>query len=138
MPALDSQDGPGGGQVVLVQDLTGGAEVGANTDALEDAGDSQELDHGGHGEGVGAFFGGAGAEGGGEEVDVRLLVAGDLGQARVGVGGQAGGGEVALGELGQAFAVEGCFEVFEGEGVVEDLDWRGFVRVDLLRPERVA
>lgn len=69
---------------------------------------------------------------------MRLLVAGDLGQARVGVGGQAGGGEVALGELGQAFAVEGCFEVFEGEGVVEDLDWRRFVRVDLLHPERVA
>jgi hypothetical protein len=54
---------------------------------------------------------------------VRLLVAGDLGQARVGVGGLAGGDEVALGELGQALAVEGYFEVFEGEGVVEDLDW---------------
>jgi hypothetical protein len=54
---------------------------------------------------------------------VRLLVPGDLGQARVGVGGLAGGDEVALGELGETFAVEGCFEVFEGEGVVEDLDW---------------
>jgi hypothetical protein len=51
----------------------------------------------------------------------------------VGVGGQAGGGEVALGEFGEAFAVEGCFEVFEGEGVVEDFDYKGFVSVSFLR-----
>jgi hypothetical protein len=58
---------------------------------------------------------------------VRLLVAGDLRQARVGICWEAGGGEVALGELGQALAVEGCFEVFEGEGVVEDFDWVGLL-----------
>jgi hypothetical protein len=53
---------------------------------------------------------------------VRLFVVRDLEQARVNVGRQAGGGEVAFGEFGEAFAVEGCFEVIEGEGVVEDFD----------------
>jgi hypothetical protein len=126
VPTLHRQDAPRGGQVVFVEDLSRGAQVSADTHALEDAGDSEELGDRGHGEGVFALLGRHAAEGGGEEVDVRLLVPSDLGQARVGVGGLAGGGEVALGELRQAFAVEGCFEVFEGEGVVEDCDWRGY------------
>jgi hypothetical protein len=124
VPALHRQNGSRSGEVVLVEDLAGGAEIGADANTLEDAGDAEELGDRGHGEGVFALLGRHAAEGGGEEVDVRLLVARDLEQARVGVGGLAGGDEVALGELGEAFAVEGCFEVFEGEGVVEDLDWR--------------
>jgi hypothetical protein len=76
---LNSQNRPSNGQVVFVRDLAGGAEVRADTDALENAGDGEELCDRRHGEGVGAFFGRGGAESGGEEVDVRFLVAGDLG-----------------------------------------------------------
>jgi hypothetical protein len=107
----------------VVEDLAGGAEVRANSHSFKNAGDSEELGDRGHGEGVGALLGCATAESGGQEGDVGFLVVCDLEQARVGVGRQAGGGEVARGEFGQAFAVEGCFELFEGEGVVEDLDW---------------
>jgi hypothetical protein len=120
---LDGQDRPGDGQVVFVRDLAGGAEVRADADAFEDAGDAEELCDGGHGEGVEAFFGRGGAESGGEEVDVSFLVAGDLGQASVGACGDSGGGEVGGGKFGEAFAVEGCFEVFEGESILEDVDW---------------
>jgi hypothetical protein len=76
---LNSQNRPSNGQVVFVRDLAGGAEVRADTDALENAGDGEELCDRRHGEGVGAFFGRGGAESGGQEVDVRFLVAGDLG-----------------------------------------------------------
>lgn len=54
---------------------------------------------------------------------MRFLVAGDFGDARISRRWDAGGDEVGRGEFGDAFAVEGCFEVFEGEGVLEDVDW---------------
>jgi hypothetical protein len=81
---LNSQYRPGNGQVVFIRDLASGAEVSADSYAFEDAGDAEELCDRRHGEAVDAFFRGGGAERGGEEVDMGLLVAGDLGQACVG------------------------------------------------------
>lgn len=52
-----------------------------------------------------------------------FFVRGDFAEASVGGCFEAGGGEVGGLELLEALAVEGCFEVFEGEGVVEDVDW---------------
>lgn len=61
-------------------------------------------------------------ESGGEEGYVRGLVLADL--AQVGVEGRvvAGLGEVFLGVFGQAFAVEDVLEMFQSEGVVEDIN----------------
>lgn len=42
MAGLDSEDGAGGGQVVLIHDVGGGAEVGGHTDALEHRGGGEE------------------------------------------------------------------------------------------------
>lgn len=127
MARLDGQNRAGGGEVVFVRDLAGGAQVSADTDAFEDAGDAEELCDGGRREAVDALFRGGGAEGGGQEVYVGFLVDGDFGQARVGGGWDAGGDEVGGGEFGEAFAVEGCFEVLEGESILEDVDWKEWV-----------
>lgn len=124
MARLDGQDRPGGRQVVFVHDLAGGTEVGADAYALEDAGDAQELCDGGHGEAVDAFLRRGGAESGGQEVDVRFLVAGDFGQTCVGGGWETCCGEIDRAEFSETFAVERCFEVFESESILEDVDWR--------------
>lgn len=79
MARLDGQDRAGGGEVVLVGDLAGSAEVGTDTDAFEDAGDAEELCDGRRWEGVDAFFRGGGAQRSGQEVYVSLLVGGDFG-----------------------------------------------------------
>ena len=49
------------------------------------------------------------------------FVGGDLLQVGVEGGVEAGGGEGGFGEVGETGAVEGVFEVLEGEGVVEDV-----------------
>lgn len=123
MTRLDGQDRSGGRKVVLVHDLAGGAEIGANTYALEDAGDAQKLCDGRHGEAVDAFLRRRGAESGGQEVDVGFFVAGDFGQTGVGAGWEACCGEIDRAEFSEAFAVECCFKVFESESILEDIDW---------------
>ena len=94
MPRFDGENRTCGGEVVLVRDLAGSTQVGADTDAFEDAGDAEELCDGGRWERVGAFLCGGGAEGGGQEVYVGFLVGRDFGQASVGGGWDAGGDEV--------------------------------------------
>lgn len=125
MARLNRQNRPSSSQIILIGDLARSTEVSADADAFEDAGSGEELGDGAEGEGVGAGFCGGGAEGGGEEVDVQALVLGDFGEAVVGCCWGGGGGEVGCFEFLEALAVEGCFEVFEGEGVVEDVDWEG-------------
>jgi hypothetical protein len=114
MARLDGQDGASDGQVVFVCDLASCTKERADTNTFEDASDAEELGDRRHGEGVDAFFRGGGAERGGQEVYMGLLVAGDFGQACVGGCWDAGGDEVGGGELGETLAVEGCFEVLEG------------------------
>lgn len=74
-----------------------------------------------------------GEEGGGEEGDVCGFVGGDGGEVGVERVWEAGGGEVRVGEVGEALVVEGCFEVLEGEGVVDYVDCWGGVLVAGLR-----
>lgn len=57
-----------------------------------------------------------------QKLYMRRLVLGDFFQVIVERGVEAGGGELGLGEVQQTLAVEGGFEVFKGEGVVEDGD----------------
>lgn len=81
---LDGENRAGGSEVVFVSDLAGSTEVGADTNAFEDAGDAEELCDRGRWEAVDAFFRGGGAESGGQEVYVGFLVGGDFGQTSVG------------------------------------------------------
>jgi hypothetical protein len=124
---LDGQDRAGGRQVGLRHDVGGGAEVGGNTNALEDRGGGQEARDAGHAEVVGALLDGDGAGGGqgrGQERDVGSLIAADGLDALVGGRVVAGGDEVCLGEVGETLLVEVVLEVLEGQGVVEDGSWR--------------
>jgi hypothetical protein len=123
---LNGQDRGGGGQVGLRHDVGGGAEVGGNTNALEDRGGGKEALHARHAEVVGALLDGDGAGGGqgrGQEGDVGRLVAADGLDAVVDGRVVAGGGEVGLGEVGETLLVEVVLEVLEGQGVVEDDSW---------------
>lgn len=53
-----------------------------------------------------------------------FFVAGDFGQTCVGGGWEACCGEIDRAEFSETFAVERCFEVFESESILEDVDWR--------------
>lgn len=70
---LDGQDGAGSSQVVLVGDGGSGAEVGGNTNTLEDTGETNERVDVSHGEGKGGLPDGLVSESSGEELDVSLL-----------------------------------------------------------------
>ena len=65
--SLDGQDGAGRGQVRLVGDGAGGAQVGRDADSLEDGGERHKGLDIGAGEGVCCFLDCLCAEGGGEE-----------------------------------------------------------------------
>ena len=115
--SLDGENRAGGGQVVLVHDGGCGSQIGGDTNALENAGQSDEGVDIGDTERVLELDGGrdlSGGEGLDEEADVRLFV--DVNFLEVGVKGVgvAGLDEVGLGELGEGFLVEFALQVFEG------------------------
>ena len=127
MPGLDGQDRAGGCQVAFIHNGRRGTEVGGDANTLKHAGGRDEASSVGDAESIGTFGNGVGAcgfEGGGEEGDVGLLVTGDyldlLADGRREAGLAEGLGRV----VGQTLAVEGVFEVLEGEGIVEDLTWK--------------
>jgi hypothetical protein len=77
---LDGEDAAGGTDVGVEGDVAGGAKVGRNADALEDAAEGEELVDGGVRELVRARLGRGDldvAERGGEELDVARFVLGE-------------------------------------------------------------
>lgn len=124
MSGFDGENGAGNAQNGGVLEERSGAQVGGDTDVLEDGGG---LDHGG---GVGeAKLVLAGLDGldavlgerGLQERDVlglglaNLLEVGNLDVV------EAEGLEVGVGELGETLTVEGLLEVFQGQGTVRDV-----------------
>ena len=78
---LGHQNGAGNGQVVLAGDQRSSTEVGRSTNALKDRSEAQETLGVGVGERVSASLDGFHAsllEGTGEELDVLLLIVGDV------------------------------------------------------------
>lgn len=61
-------------------------------------------------------------QGAGEKVDMVGLVLRDLLEILVKHGAEASCGKVLSRVLGQTFAVEGILEVFQSQGIVEDID----------------
>lgn len=125
VPRFDRQDTPSSSKIVLVHDLPRRTQVSRDTDPLEDLRCRHERGNAGNAKGVGALLHRRGASGfqrGCEELDVVGFLKGDGFDVVVEGGVEAGRGEGGFGEVGQALAVEGVFEVFEGEGVVDDVD----------------
>lgn len=121
--SLNSEDRPSSGQVGGISDELSSTEVGADTDTLKDVGDGEESLDVLEAESVGVWHNGLDTGGGkstGEELNVGLLVGGDLLEVGVEDVVVSSSGEVSLGELGKTLLVEGVLEVLEGEGVVED------------------
>ena len=124
MAGLDRQDRPSRREIGRTHNVGRGAQIRAHAHALEHG---RRGDKGLRVRDAEAVFarrdgGGAGfGQGGGQEAHVRGFIAGDFFQVGVEGGIEAGGCKVGLGEVFQTFAVEGVFEVFEGEGVVEDV-----------------
>lgn len=125
MAGLDGQDAAGGGEVGLVGDESGGTEVGADTNTLEETGLGDEVPGAGEAEVVGARLGGGHVGRGHDGLDdsnVADLIAHDLLKVLVEVLALdvdllKGLGVVLLETLG----VESSLEVLKGQGVVEDL-----------------
>jgi hypothetical protein len=121
---LDGEDTASSGNVGRVGDEGGGAEVGAHTDTLNDGGGGQEGVGGKVAKVVCALSdrcNTSSLEGGGQEVDVGLLIATNLLKVLVEVGAvEAGGGEVCGRELCEGLAVEGSLEMLKSQCVVED------------------
>ena len=122
MAGLDGQDRASRSQVGRAHNLCRSTQIRANTDALKDGG--------GRDKGLGisdAKIVGAGSDGGcpclckssGQEADVSRLVRGNFLEVAIECCVEAGICEVALGEVGQTFSIEGVFEVLQGEGIVE-------------------
>jgi hypothetical protein len=126
MPGLDGEDAASGSQVILAHDAGGGAEVGADTDTLEDGGCDDEAVDIGDTECICALSNWVGASSlktTGQEVDVGLLIGTDGNDVLADVLAIAGMLEVPLGKLGESFTVEGVLEMFESKRVVENLAW---------------
>lgn len=139
---LDGQDGAGSSQVVLVGDGGSGAEVGGNTNALEDTGETNEGVDISHGEGKGGLPDGLVSESSGEELDVslftmvsirkdrrylsirssHLLILVDPHQVGVELLVEAGIAEVGLGEFLNTLHVELALKKLQSKGVVENGD----------------
>lgn len=117
---LDSEDGAGGGQVVGVGDGSGGTEVSACADTLKELRGGSEGLGVGDTEGVGALLGGVGTEGGGQEVDVGLLVGTNLLETVADPVREPSSLEGGLVVGLERVAVERVLEVLEGQSVVED------------------
>lgn len=121
---LDRQDGPGGGQVSRAHNLGGGTEVGTDTDALEDRRQLNEALGIGSRETVSGFGHGCstcGLESTREESNVSRLVRRDLFQVVVERRVKAGFGEVVLRVVRQTVSVELIFQVFQRQGIVQDI-----------------
>lgn len=124
MNGFGGEDGASNGEVILAHDGRGGAEVGAAANTLEDGGERDEALGVSVGELVGAGGDGHGAsscEALSKDVDVLLLVVRNVLEVVVVVLGEAGGCEVRLGHLVQAFDVEDVLEVLKGESKLEDV-----------------
>lgn len=152
--SLSGHDAGGGGEERRELDGGGGAEVSADTDALENLGEGSEgldvvvrearrrcvrrgeaakadsgCDRGRRLEGagdsrVGASRDGIGTQPAREHVDVRRLVSSDLGEATTGPVRHAGLLEVFLIELLESARVERAFEVLESLGEKFDVSMR--------------
>lgn len=121
---FDGQDGACGGEVGLVCDEGGGAEVCAHTDTLDDGCGGQEGGGCEVAKVVCASSDGCNTgslQGGGQEVDVCLFVAANLLEVLVEVGlVEASSGKVSSRELGEGFAVEVGLEMLKSQRIVED------------------
>lgn len=120
---LHRQDRSCGSEVVGALDELGSTQVCTDTDALEDIGNSQERGHISEAEVVCALRNGSGTSGSqtsSEEVDVSLLIELDLLQVVQEGCLESSGLEVGQGELGDGLAVEGVFQVLEGQSILED------------------
>ena len=114
MPGLDGQDASSCGQVGLAHDIRGGTQVGGNAHPLKDRGGRDERFDVRDTESVCAFFdwGCAGfLQRPSEERHVHTFVCTDF--LDVGTDGrvEAGGGEIGLGEVCQAFTIEFILKV---------------------------
>lgn len=119
MSRLDGEDAACSREDGGSGDERGGAEVSADADGFEDGGGGDHLGGGGEAEVVGAGGYGLdalGGDGGEEGGDVGLLRGADLLEGYEVFGCETEGGEVGVGELGEAGAVEFGFEEFEGQG----------------------
>jgi len=119
---LGGEDSTGDGGVEGLSDILVGADVGRDTDVLEEGREGDEGLDVGEGEGVLARGDGLVTKGGREDLDVGRLVLGDLGGAAADPVGEAGVLEVLRRELGEGLRIVGGLEVLKGEGVLEDLD----------------
>lgn len=122
MAGLNGEDGASDGGVEGVRDVLVGANVGRDTDVLEEGRERDEGARVGEGEGVLARGDRVVTEGGGEELDVGRLVLRDLKDTAADPVGEASLGKVVVVELGETLGVVGGLEVLEGEGVLEDLE----------------
>lgn len=133
---LSGEDRTGHSHVGGLGDARGGAEVGRDTDVLDDGREADKRLDVGDAKVVGAGGGGSGTERASEDSNVLGLVAGDLLNAVADPVGVAGRGEVGLGKLVEVLrgsapdshheqetnlVVEGVLEVLQGQGVLEDL-----------------
>ena len=125
MQGFGDEDGARDAEVGFAGDEAGAAQVGGHADALEHRGERDEGFRVRVGEAVraGGDGGGAGGhEGRGEQLDVLLLVVGDVLEVVVVRGAEAGLGEVRLGHFGHGAFVEDILEMFQRQGVLEDVD----------------
>jgi hypothetical protein len=117
MSRLDSEDAASSREDSGGCNERSSAEVGADAHGFEDGGGGDHLGGGGEAEVVLAGSDGLdalGGDGGEEGGDVGLLGGADLLEGDEVFGCEAEGGEVGVGELGEAGAVEFGFEEFEG------------------------
>ena len=107
MAGLGGEDGACDGDVRSLGDHVGRAEVGGDTDVLDDRREAHEgLGVDDRGEGVGAWLGRGGSERAREESDMLSLVACDVLDSVADPIGVTGFLEVGLGELAKEMAVE--------------------------------
>ena len=125
MSCLNRQDAPSGGQDVLVHDLLGRAQVRRRADSLEDIRRRNELHNTGDTESIRALQRRRHAQRlqrRGQERNVSGLVRADGLDIGVKGGVETRRGELGLGEVGEALAIEFIFEVFQSESIPEDVD----------------
>lgn len=118
---LDGEDGGGVSESSLGGDEWSGTLVGGSTEGLKDGGLAEETSRVGDWEGVDALLDSLASKGGGEEVNVVLLVAGDGLETLVEVWGNTEGLEVGGGEVGETLLVEYVLQMLKGESEVQNV-----------------